>query len=230
MGVFRHELKFMISYPQKELLTRRLDGILQKDENCTDGMYFIRSLYFDDVFGSAYEEKMMGISERRKFRIRLYDYRDTFIKLEKKQKSGSYIHKVSASLNRSEVEDLLDGRYDFLLRRQEPVCREFYIECMSGGMRPAVIVDYDREPYVYAPGDVRITFDLHVRAAVAGYDIFDPSLPSLEALDADRLIMEVKYTDYLPQMIRNLLPPEYGEYTQASKYVLCMDRKNLLYG
>lgn len=230
MGTFRHELKYMISFSQKDLLTRRFAGILSSDANAENGGYFIRSLYFDDAFGSAYEEKMMGISERRKFRIRCYNLQDRNIKLEKKQKSGSCIRKVSAPLSRAETEQLLSGGYDFLRDRPEEVCREFYIECMSSLMRPAVIVDYDREPYVYGPGDVRITFDMHVRAAVGGYSLFDASLPALEALEGDRLIMEVKYTDFLPQLIRELLPPEHSEYTQASKYVLCMDKKNLLYG
>lgn len=90
---------------------------------------------------------------------------------------GSYIYKESASLTRGQVEQSLAGDYGFLLRSETPLLREFYFECTSCVMRPRVIVDYGREPYIMGEGTVRLTFDSHVRAAVLSRDIFDPCRP-----------------------------------------------------
>ena len=97
-------------------------------------------------------------------------------------------------------------------------------------MRPRVIVDYEREPYIMDAGTVRLTFDNHVRAAVLKGDIFDPELPSIETMEPGRLVMEVKFTEFVPQIVRDLLPPRAGEFTAVSKYVLCYEKTRYLHG
>lgn len=227
--VFRHELKFLINNGDKELLKQRLNVLMSKDENASSaGNYKIRSLYFDDYWGSSYEEKMMGVQKRNKYRIRIYDDRDSVIHLERKIKDGSFVSKQSASLTRTEAEALIRGEYGFLLKNPQQLCREFYYECTTKLMRPRVIVDYEREPYTYYTGDVRITFDEDVRAGLLGFDLFDPQLPTLNVLDPGRLIMEVKYTQLLPSLIKKALPPRSSELTAVSKYVLSCDRTMFL--
>jgi hypothetical protein len=225
---YRHELKYHINELEKEALISRLTGLLALDTNAQKGQYLIRSLYFDDFFNRAYEEKQAGITDRKKFRIRTYDYSDQLIKLECKRKRNQYIYKESVNLTRNEAEKLISGDYSFLLQRPEALCMEFYVECVSNGMRPKIVVDYERIPYVYYPGDVRITFDMHVRAGILSYDIFDRKLPTLEVLDQGELIMEVKYTEFLPEFIRNILPLQSSEYLATSKYVLCFEKKQML--
>ena len=56
-------------------------------------------------------------------------------------------------------------------------------------------------------GTVRVTFDMDVRAAVGSWDIFDSTLPAISALEPGKLVTEVNFTEYLPQIVRNLLPP-----------------------
>ena len=167
---------------------------------------------------------------RKKYRIRIYNYSDASIKLERKKKFGSYIYKESAPLTRREVEMILDGDYAFLLKSPYALCREFYIECTSHMMRPRTIVDYDREPWIMDVGTVRITFDSDVRAAVGGYDIFDATLPTLPVLEPGKLVLEVKFTELLPQLVRNILPPQAAEFTAVSKYVLCYEKTGYLNG
>ena len=120
---------------------------------------------------------------RKKYRIRIYNNNDKFIKLERKKKFGSYIYKESAPLTREEVEKILKGDYEFLLHSPHSLCREFYIECTCNMMRPRTIVDYERIPWILDAGTVRITFDSDVRAAIGSYDIFDPGLPALSVLE-----------------------------------------------
>lgn len=167
---------------------------------------------------------------RKKYRIRIYNYSDRSIKLERKKKHGSYIFKESAPLTREEVEKILAGDYEFLLKSQYPLCREFYVECVSNMMRPRTIVDYDREPWIMDEGTVRVTFDRDVRAAIGSFDIFDPTLPTLPVLEPGKLVMEVKFTEMLPQIVRDILPPHVAEFTAVSKYVLCYEKTRYMNG
>jgi len=222
---YRNEWKYLIDTAQKDLICRRLSPFLRLDENATkDGGYMIRSLYFDDYFQSAYEEKDAGVLRRKKYRIRIYNCTDDVIKLERKKKFGSYIFKEDASLTREDVYKILDGDYDFLLRSDKPLCREFYYECVSNVMRPRTIVDYDREPWKMDEGTVRITFDMDVRAAIGSFDIFDATLPTLSVLEPGKCVMEVKFTEFMPQVLREVLPDRASEFTAVSKYVLCYEK------
>ncbi len=219
---YRHELKYLINMPDWALLRTRMAGVMKRDSNVDQhGEYWIRSLYFDDYWNTAFEDKEDGVLIRSKYRLRVYNCSDTMIRLERKQKYGQYIRKTSAQLSRMQTEALLAGEYDFLKRSRQLLLRGFYYECTSRVMRPRVIVDYDREPYVMESGDVRITFDKHVRAGFGRLDLFDPHLPTLDVLPADQMIMEVKFTDFLPRQVRGLLPPRSSILTAASKYMLC---------
>lgn len=221
---YRNEWKYLIDTAQKELICQRLDPFLKLDPHAKNGGYMIRSLYFDDYYQSAYEEKDAGVLHRKKYRIRIYNCSDKSIKLERKKKFGAYIYKESASLTRDEVFQILDGHYDFLLRSDKPLLQEFYVECVSNVMRPRTIVDYDREPWILDEGTVRITFDMDVRAAIGSFDIFDSTLPALSVLEEGKCVMEVKFTEFLPQFVRDILPDRASEFTAVSKYVLCYEK------
>lgn len=225
---YRHELKYLISYGQKADLNVRMAPLLDRDSHAWNGSYLIRSLYFDDYWNTAYQEKIDGVLLRKKYRIRIYDYNDAVIKLERKRKSDSWIYKEDAPLTHDEFDRILNGDYGFLKDSPHQLCREFYIECVSNMMRPRVIVDYDREPWILQAGTVRVTFDMDVRAAVGGYDIFDRTLPTIPVLEPGKLVMEVKFTEFLPQFVRDLLPGKAHELTAVSKYVLAYDKTSYL--
>ena len=206
---FRNEWKYLISTSEKEVLNLRMKPLMKLDPHAENGGYLIRSLYFDDYWNSAYEEKESGVLMRKKYRIRIYNYSAESIKLERKKKFGSYIYKEDAPLTKDEVQKILSGEYEFLLKSPYNLCREFYTECMSNMMRPRTIVDYEREPWIMDEGTVRIT---------------------LSVLEPGKLIMEVKFTELLPQILRNLLPPQAEEFTAVSKYVLCYEKTRYMNG
>ena len=83
---YRHEIKYKISNSAAEVLKQKLSLILKKDKNAfyEDGSYIIKSLYFDDRDSSSYYEKLDGVLYRKKYRIRIYNDNDTFIRLEKR--------------------------------------------------------------------------------------------------------------------------------------------------
>ena len=228
--IYRNEWKYLISWGEKELITSRIAPLLHPDPNAVNGGYLIRSLYFDDYWNTAYEQKDAGVLERKKYRIRIYNYSDRSIKLERKKKYGAYIYKQSAKITRSEFEAILAGDYNFLLKSSQPLLQEFYVECRCHNLRPRTIVDYEREPWILDAGTVRITFDMNVRAAVGSFDIFDPTLPCLSVIDPGRLVMEVKFTEFLPRFVQDILPPQREEMTAVSKYVLCYEKTQYLNG
>ena len=225
---FRHELKYLINPGDAALLKERLQVVLRPDEHAVDGQYHIRSLYFDDYWDTAYRDKLGGFPERRKYRIRVYNRGRDVIRLECKRKSASYICKTSAALSEEELGRIWQGDYGFLLRREETLCREFYYQCVSRVMRPRVYVDYELEPFVMEAGDVRITFDRDVRGAYPGFDMFSPDLVFQHVLEPGKLVLEVKFTEFLPRMVQQVLPVQAAEFSAVSKYTLCCDKVNYL--
>lgn len=221
--IFRNEWKYLLSQNQADLLKQRLYPLLNLDKHAGEDGYEIRSLYFDDYYNSAYNQKLMGVYSRKKWRIRIYNFSDSKIVLERKKKNGNYIYKESVDLTREEFERILDNDYEFLLNKENNLYGEFYYECMCNILRPKVIVDYNRIPLVLDEGTVRITFDSDIRAAVGGFNIFDSDLPRIPACEADYVVLEVKYTEFIPQMIKKLIPSDGQEFVAFSKYVACYD-------
>ena len=220
---YRHEMKFLLAPDEAEYLATRLRRTMQHDPNVgPDGTYLIRSLYFDTPYERGVEEKVSGVEFRDKYRIRIYNYSDKFIKFERKHKNGSLIKKESLSISRSQCDAILAGEYGFLLRRKEPFAKELYAALRSEYWRPKVLVDYTREPFVYPVEDVRITFDKNVHTGLRCIDLFNPHAPVVPATEyGDRPILEVKFNRYLPAYVRSLIQTDSSAHTAASKYLVC---------
>lgn len=222
---FRHELKYIINTADYTLIRLRLLALMKRDRHAgPDGLYNVRSLYFDDYHNSAYNEKYFGLLDRQKYRIRIYNRSDRLIHLERKIKKDRYITKQTAALTRGQVEEILRGNYDFLLAAGDPLFGVFYHECRSNCLRPRVVVEYEREPLLMEAGSVRVTFDRNVRAGLDGWDIFNKDMATANLLSPDTLVMEVKYGDFLPAVVQEMLPRHASEYSAISKYVLGCDR------
>ena len=219
---YRNEFKYYISPHQRFIITQKLKGILAFDQHAGDtGEYHIRSLYFDDAANTALHEKLGGISDRAKYRIRIYNKSDHVIHFEKKIKFRDYIAKLKEPITREMYEQLMSGNFEVLKEGNRPLLLEVYEQMKHRLLRPVVIVDYVREPYVCRHGNVRITFDKHLRTGLNQLNIFDPNLKPIAALDDDKIIMEIKYDQYLPAPIQQALQLEGIHRTSASKYVIC---------
>lgn len=223
--LYRQELKHQINYKDYTLIKLRLKSLLSVDSHAdADGSYTIRSLYFDNYYNRAYHDKYAGVSNRSKYRIRIYNQSDKTIHLEKKIKVGQYSYKETAPMTVEEVYCVLEGSYEFLLRSPHNLLKVFYHECISNVLRPRVVIDYEREAYTMEAGDVRITFDKNIRAGVDGFDIFDKTMPTINVLEPGFTIMEVKFTEFLPNVVRQVVPSMDSEYTAVSKFILGCDK------
>ena len=214
---FRHEYKLAINEADRLSLRQGLRAVAQGDAHAgEDGRYKIRSLYFDNFNDKALREKTDGVDDREKFRLRYYNNDASFVVLEKKSKLHGLCQKRQSRLLYEEVLRLLNGDHDFLLAG-DALQREFYLKLLHAQLRPRVIVDYWREPFLYAAGNVRITIDSEIRTGLYSRSFFDADLPMVQAGDSPCLL-EVKFDEFLPDVLVSLLQIGSRQVSAFSKY------------
>lgn len=201
---YRHEWKHEINQADLLTLRQRLGAITSPDPHAIDGKYMIRSLYFDNAADKVLREKLDGVSRREKFRIRYYNGDTSMIRLEKKSKVGGLGKKQSVDLTTAETRAIVDGRLDWMADKPEELIYELYIKMRLQGLRPKIIVDYIREPFVFGPGNVRVTLDYNIRTGFCCPDFLDPGCVTVPAGDAPA-ILEVKWDNFLPDIIRDAI-------------------------
>lgn len=216
----RHEWKHEISFMDLLVLRQRLSAVAKRDTHAVNGKYFIRSLYFDNLEDKALREKLDGISRREKFRIRYYNNDTSVINLEKKSKIGGLGNKQSANLTAEEAQWIVDGKLDWMIHSNRPLIQELYVKMTMEGLRPKTIVDYTREPFIYAPGNVRVTLDYDIRTGLSCVDFLNPDCPTIPAGDG-KIILEVKWDEFLPGIIRDAVQLENRRVGAFSKYAAC---------
>lgn len=217
---YRHEVKHQITPQDRITLLQRLNAVCKKDPHVKDGRYVIRSLYFDNVNDRALFEKITGVSKREKFRIRYYDGDTSYIQLEKKSKIDNLCNKQSARLEKEQVEMILKGDYEFMVNSDKPLIKEFYTKIMSQGLRPKIIVEYTREPFIYGPGNVRVTLDYNIRTGMNCNEFLNWDCVTVPA-GYPPIILEVKWDEYLPDIIRDTVQLTNRQAGAFSKYVAC---------
>lgn len=217
---YRHELKQEISYLDMFILRQRLLSVMQQDSHAANGKYEIRSLYFDNAKDKALREKLDGLNVREKFRIRYYNGDSSFINLEKKSKINGLCQKESTRLTKEQTQAIIDGNVGWMKDSSESLIRELYIKMITQGLRPKTIVDYTREPFIFAPGNVRVTLDYNIRTGMLGTDFFNMSCTTIPAGE-DAIILEVKWDEFLPDIIRDIVQLKNGRAGAFSKYAAC---------
>ena len=217
---YRHEWKHRLNMCDLLTLRQRLRAVMQCDTHARDGTYLIRSLYFDDAADTALREKIDGVNCREKYRIRYYDLDPSVIHLEKKSRRNGLGTKQSADLTALNAQAIVDGDLDWMLTDPQPLVQELYCKMKNTGLKPTTVVDYTREAYVYGPGNVRVTLDHHIRTGLRCTDFLDPQLPTI-AVPEDPILLEVKWDDFLPQIIQDIVQLEHRQAAAFSKYTAC---------
>jgi hypothetical protein len=203
---------------QYEILKSRLK-FLKRDPYCEEnGFYTVRSLYFEDLKNNSHYEKESGINKRNKIRFRTYNNSTDFIALEKKSKVGQLINKKSLKLSKSFVDELLgdSSLLNNTLRKEFPdienqTALRFY--------RPKVLIEYEREAYVIKNcNNLRVNFDKSITASL-DTSLFFQNFPTTNQItNSQKVILEVKFTNYLPEHIKFLLSPLDSSLISFSKY------------
>lgn len=217
----RHELKHIINYMDYRVLRDRLNKIFKKDNYVNhEGFYIVKSLYYEDVFNSAYKDKINGVNKREKFRIRYYNEDLNFIKLEKKIKINNKCIKKAELITLEEVESLLNGDIEFLLYSGSELFIEFYSKIKGKLLKPSTIIEYKREPYIFIPGNVRITLDTDIKTGLKNINFLNqnnnlfPTDPEIYG------VLEVKYDEFLPEIVKKTVQTNSLSSSAFSKYAI----------
>ncbi len=224
--IYRNEYKYLISAPQFEILKTRAEAILERDRHTAKegpyaGIYNIRSVYFDDRCNSCYWENENGTDPREKFRIRIYNHSAARIRLELKRKQSGKCLKLSCPLTMEQCQILVQG--GCLPENQEypPLLQKLLLQIRTRGLRPVVIVEYDRIPFVFPIGNVRVTLDCNISASDQCKDFLCDILPLRPILQTGQHVLEVKWDQLLPDFIYRMLMLDSLQWTSFSKFYLC---------
>lgn len=214
---FRHEIKHEISLSDCLVLRQRLSAVANHDIHGENGRYQIRSIYFDDFRDTALMEKINGINMREKFRLRYYDNDTSYIRLEKKSKINGLCSKTATVLTILETQKILNDDLEWMIQSDVPILRELYLQMTAKGLKPKTIVDYERDAFIFPAGNVRVTLDYNIRTGMNGVDFLNPNCVTMPVVD-NPIILEVKWDEFLPSIIRDAVQLEGRRNGAYSKY------------
>lgn len=166
---------------------------------------------------------MDGINERTKYRIRFYNYDPSDIKLERKEKLGNLTKKTSQTITKQDARALEYALTGGCPDTPEGLTEELRLACIGRGLRPRVLVDYDRTPFVCNCGNTRITLDENVRTRPYIAHLFASPRAMTPVLDPDQVILEVKFDDFLPGYLADAMEDIPKAPLAISKFALCMN-------
>ena len=217
---YRHEVKHIITAGDAAAIRANLTAVAHLDPHAQEaGFYRIRSLYFDDPMDTALHEKLDGVNERRKYRIRYYNDDLSYIMLECKIKRDGVGAKPQARLSLEETRKIMQGDIGWMLKSGRPLLAQLYVDMKVRRVAPKTVVEYKRVPFVYGPGNVRVTIDWAIRTG-RPKDFLDPDGLTLPVED-DVMLLEVKWDDYLPGVIRKAAALKNRTPSAFSKYAAC---------
>lgn len=161
------------------------------DSHSIRGTYQIRSLYFDTPADKALREKIDGVNGREKFRIRYYNHDASLLLLEKKTKWNGLCRKEKMRLSREEVQSIVKGNFHRL---------------PSDTDLPLL-----RELYLKMQSQCLRpkTIVDYIRR------------PFIYPAGNTSVILEVKWDDFLPSIIRDLMQTPGTRTSAFSKYAAC---------
>lgn len=219
---FRHEYKYLAPETTLAALQQRVQSVLTLDAHVgARGSYGIRSLYFDDLYNTCYRENVNGTDPREKFRIRIYNGSTEKITLELKQKVKGMTRKYATPLSYERCCALMNGELLTVRDEDAPLYKKFYAQVRSRNLHPVTIVSYERVPYIWREGNVRVTFDRHIGSSEDFRRFFDDDLPERPVLPLYQNLLEVKFDEFLPDFLYELLQVGSLAQTTFSKYYVC---------
>ena len=222
--MLRVEEKYRLTPADFHKVRELIGAVMEMDRG---RQYKISSLYFDDLYDTDLTETVAGNPQRQKMRVRIYDDSFSLIKLEVKNKWYSKIEKFSELISYEDLQSLLQGKpiaWDEA-NSQNPR-NAFNKRILTAGLRPKVIVTYERSAFCYDFGNTRITFDEIVRASNR-IELFGHADLCYDYSE-ESFILEVKYDQFLPNFAVKLLNTVDMEQTSFSKYRLCREQYELI--
>ncbi|MDO5568879.1 MAG: polyphosphate polymerase domain-containing protein [bacterium] len=217
LKVTRRELKYFINEVSMNEISKIMSKVLIADEHNLDGGYHIRSLYFDSYENTDFYEKMIGIENRKKIRLRIYSSEDTKAKLEIKRKYNNNQIKSSVIISREDAIELIKQNYDVLNKYQSATAKTIMNIMKVNSLVPVVLIEYRRKAFIHPMNKTRITLDSKIYSSETFFDIFAKD-PPLVPIDDNVCLLEVKYNGFLLGFINDIINSFDLSRTSFSKY------------
>lgn len=221
---YRHEYKYPLTYGQILVEDAKISAVASIDVHAGElGFYNIRSLYFDDYENSCYLANENGVDERAKYRIRIYNHSTERISIELKEKIRGKTSKRSCLISETQCRQLMKGQIPDEIGNSQEVLHQLAYLMAVRLMKPAIIVAYDRVPYIYRLDDanVRVTFDKNITSVSDVSTFLDEKVYGRGVMPVGQALMEVKFDSFLPDEIYHLLQLDGLSASTFSKYYLC---------
>lgn len=218
---YRNELKYICTDGELIQIKTRIKTFCRFDPHVgREGIYRIRSIYFDDEYNNCFYDNEDGINLREKFRIRIYNEDFSAIFLECKGKENSMTYKEDTPITKEICNDILKGKFS-LINEKDRLLSKFYLQYRGKELRPKVVVSYERMPFIYPVGNVRITLDRNIGGSLKVDDFFNDYLPMRPVMPQGWHILEVKYDNFLPDFLYKIMNLRDLKQTAYSKYYYC---------
>ena len=219
--VKRSELKYFINHMDYINLSTRLKHVMDPDHHSTPLKgYTVRSLYFDSINDICLNEKQAGLLLRKKYRIRIYNTNTASAKFEVKSKFNNQIQKVSSTISQESANKIIGGHHRELLTYEDPLLQQVYTTFVSQQFQPKVIVEYQRDAYLFDAFNIRITIDKNIRSCTSNLSLFSNDLHLILVIESGHHVLEIKFDQVMPDFILDLLQLSRFEKMAISKYVL----------
>ena len=226
---YRHDYKYLCDAMQNAVLKTRLRALLKPDVYTeSTGCYRVRSLYFDTPEDSCYYDNENGIGVRDKYRIRIYNEDTSYISLEKKSKNRQMTRKQSCLINEDICRKLMAGQNVRISNDMSQEEKKLLSELQTKYMRPIVIVEYLRYPFVEQNTNIRVTFDENICSSNEISGFLNKRISVRPIMEKGMSILEMKWDDILLDYLKQQLQLDSLQWNSFSKYYLC--RKYNMYG
>lgn len=232
----RFEYKYVVPINLLESIRKEISNFTIPDTFVLKEMnneYVVRSIYFDTPHLSAYFEKIEGVRNRRKLRIRSYNNQEETnnVFLEIKSKIDQRGTKHRAVFNFRDLPELFKTKEieKYILSSSDKeiaiaTAQRFLFNLIRSSMKPVVLVTYNREAFQGRfDNSLRITFDKKMRYLPFPYlkQLYEEE--TLRDVFSKYFIIEIKFNDGYAQWLQSIINKYNLTRQSISKYGLCIE-------
>lgn len=214
----RFEFKYLMTKSRVDLLIPELLRFMCYDPYSAGDYYPIGSVYFDTFGKKSFYEKIAGIEERKKLRIRSYTKKarkDTIVFFEIKEKIKDIMLKRRFPVLFKDIQRTLSGRTHI----DKGMAYEWLYHIKRESYKPEILVEYDRLAFITnSKNNLRITIDKNLRYANMDQEVdFSPE-PKLIEVMKENCIVEIKFREFLPSWVSRMIKSHNMQNQAFSKF------------
>jgi SPX domain protein involved in polyphosphate accumulation len=218
---WRFETKYRINCFQYLALKNAIAPYLKSDpftQKASAKKYLVRSLYFDTCDYKLYTEKIDGVCNRIKFRIRTYGINpDSYpdIRVEIKVRKSNVIEKYGSFIAQKQLQNFMKSRY--WSPCDNAVLTEFTRYVHKWNLSPKTLIQYLREGFQSrAQEGIRLTFDHHIKSTSAK-ELFPKNI-FWHRHHLSQIVLEIKHKNEVPSWLNELIKNFNLKVVPNSKY------------